>query len=116
MDATGKSQVPGVTWEVHKCTDGHAYTAPAGSFKANAFGLYDMIGNAWEWTEDCWNNNYTGAPSDGSAWTSGQCSVGRVVRGGSWGIMPQFARSAGRLRYDAASRSGYGIRLARMLP
>ena len=117
MDATGKSQVPGVTWEVHKCTDGHAYTAPAGSFKPNAFGLYDMIGNAWEGTEDCWNNNYTGAPSDGSAWASGQCSVGRVLRGGSWDGVPRNARSAKRYGIVATGRiSGIGFRLARMLP
>ena len=58
-------------------------TAPVGSFAANAFGLYDMVGNVWEWTEDCWNASYKGAPADGSPWTSGDCSR-RVVRGGSW--------------------------------
>ena len=58
-------------------------TAPVGSFAANQFGLYDMVGNVWEWTEDCWNESYQGAPADGSAWTSGDCSR-RVVRGGSW--------------------------------
>jgi formylglycine-generating enzyme required for sulfatase activity len=117
MDATGKSQVPGVTWEVHNCTDGHAYTAPGGSFKANAFGLYDMIGNAWEWTEDCWNKTYSGAPNDGSAWTTGECSVGRVLRGGSWNNIPQFARAAPRNSFVTSFRyfSG-GFRLARMLP
>jgi len=117
MDATGKSQVPGVTWEVHNCTDGHAYTAPGGSFKPNAFGLYDMIGNAWEWTEDCWNKTYSGAPSDGSAWTTGECSVGRVLRGGSWLSTPQGARSAHRNRSGTTGRSSdYVFRLARMLP
>ena len=58
-------------------------TAPVGSFPANAFGLYDMMGNVWEWTQDCWNKSYQGAPADGSPWTSGDCSR-RVVRGGSW--------------------------------
>jgi formylglycine-generating enzyme required for sulfatase activity len=83
MDSTGKAQVPGVTWEVHNCTDGHAYTAPTSSFTANAFGLHDMIGNVWEWTEDCYHDNYSGAPSDGSAWSGGSCEK-RVLRGGSW--------------------------------
>ena len=116
MDATGKSQVPGVTWEAHNCNDGSAYTASVGSYKPNAFGLYDMIGNAWEWTEDCRNANYSGAPSDGSAWTSGDCS-GRVLRGGSWGNRPQGARSAERVRDGATNRGGSdGFRLARMLP
>ena len=59
-------------------------TAPVGSFAANAFGLYDMHGNVWEWVEDCFHDNYEGAPDDGSAWTAdGDCNS-RVLRGGSW--------------------------------
>jgi formylglycine-generating enzyme required for sulfatase activity len=57
-------------------------TAPVGSFSANGFGLYDMVGNVREWTEDCYHRDYNGAPGDGSAWTSGECSR-RVLRGGS---------------------------------
>jgi formylglycine-generating enzyme required for sulfatase activity len=115
MDATGKSQVPGVTWEAHNCTDGSAYTANAGSYKPNAFGLYDMIGNAWEWTEDCWNDNYNGAPTDGSAWTGEACGR-RVLRGSAWGNIPQDARSAKRGWGDSAVRGdGSGFRLGRML-
>ncbi|MBL8402113.1 SUMF1/EgtB/PvdO family nonheme iron enzyme [Accumulibacter sp.] len=117
MDATGKSQVPGISWEVHNCNDGSAYTAAVGSYKPNAFGLYDMIGNVWEWTEDCWNKNYTGAPSDGAAWTTGECSVGRVLRGASWYFIPRYARVATRDWFVPSSRNiNYGFRLARTLP
>ena len=70
-------------------------TAPVGSFPANAFGLYDMVGNVWEWTEDCWNTTTGGAPADGSPWTSGDCGL-RVVRGGSWYNDPGDLRSADR--------------------
>ena len=58
-------------------------TSPVGSFAANQFGLYDMAGNVLQWVQDCYHGNYDGAPTDGSAWTSGDCS-NRVVRGGSW--------------------------------
>ena len=68
-------------------------TAPVGSFEPNAFGLYDMIGNVWEWVEDCWNDSYQSAPTDGSAWESGDCGR-RVVRGGSWYNEPESARVA----------------------
>lgn len=90
-------------------------TAPVGSFPANAFGLYDLHGNVFEWTEDCWNNNYSGAPSDGSAWIDGDCSL-RVLRGGSWGISPQGLRSAYRVGDDPTLRiSDFGFRVARTL-
>ena len=71
-------------------------TSPVGSFEPNAFGLYDMYGNVWEWVEDCWHDNYEGAPSDGSVWTSGGDSDRRVVRGGSWYDVPRDLRSAYR--------------------
>ncbi|MDE2794702.1 MAG: formylglycine-generating enzyme family protein [Gemmatimonadota bacterium] len=58
-------------------------TAPVGTVEPNPFGLYDVLGNVWEWTEDCWHDNYVGAPDDGTAWRSGDCSY-RVLRGGSW--------------------------------
>ena len=58
-------------------------TAPVGSFPPNRWGLHDMHGNVREWVRDCWNKNYKGAPTDGSAWESGDCSR-RVLRGGSW--------------------------------
>jgi formylglycine-generating enzyme required for sulfatase activity len=90
-------------------------TAPVGSFAANAFGLHDMVGNVWEWTEDCWNPNYQGAPADGSPWTSGDCS-NRVVRGGSWIINPRLLRSANRSWDSSDYRySNLGFRVARTL-
>ena len=90
-------------------------TAPVGSFSANAFGLYDMHGNVWEWTQDCRNKNYEGAPIDGSAWLSGDCSQ-RVLRGGSWYDGPYYLRSANRDWITTGYRSGYnGFRLARTL-
>ena len=58
-------------------------TAPVGSFGPNGWGLHDLHGNVWEWVQDCWNESYRGAPADGSAWESGDCSL-RVLRGGSW--------------------------------
>jgi formylglycine-generating enzyme required for sulfatase activity len=90
-------------------------TSPVGSFKPNAFGLYDMSGNVFQWGEDCYHDNYDDAPADGSAWTSGGCSR-RVVRGGSWYSDPQYLRSADRFGYAADFRSGdLGFRLARTL-
>ena len=86
------------------CDDGYAQTAPAGTFAANAFGVHDMLGNVWEWTEDCWNDSYKGAPDIGSAWYSGNCGR-RVLRGGSWSSLPGFVRAANR------SGSGIGFRI-----
>ena len=89
-------------------------TAPVASFTANAFGLYDMHGNVWEWTQDCWNSSYQGAPSDGTAWLSGNCSR-RVLRGGSWRVNPGFLRSANRYRDTSGYRYVVGFRLSRTL-
>ena len=69
-------------------------THPVGQKKPNAFGLFDMHGNAWEWCEDVWHDNYNGAPTDGSAWLSGGESGRRVVRGGSWSVNDAFARDS----------------------
>ncbi len=86
-----------------------------GSFPPNAFGLYDMGGDAAEWVEDCWNPSYHGAPTDGSAWTSGDCSL-RVLRGGSFADKATALRSSARFRYDHdVSYYANGFRLARDL-
>ncbi len=90
-------------------------TAPVGSFVANAFGLYDMAGNVWQWVQDCYREGYNGASSDGSAWTSENC-MNRVIRGGSWISKPPLLRSAGRFRNTPSSRSNLlGFRVARTL-
>lgn len=99
----------------HECNDGYWFSAPVASFTPNSFGVHDMIGNVWEWTQDCWNESYTGAPGNGSAWTTGDCSR-RVARGGSWDVRPQVARSAVRSRNSTSLRNfSYGFRLARTL-
>ena len=100
------------------CSDGFGtMTAPAGSFEANAFGLYDMHGNVWEWVEDCWNDGYAGAPGDGRAWQSGDCTR-RVLRGGSWFNPPRILRAADRNWLPTGVRNfnhGFGFRVARTL-
>jgi formylglycine-generating enzyme required for sulfatase activity len=81
---------------MHRCTDGYRTTAPVGSFKPNGFGLHDMIGNVWEWVADCWNQNYAGAPADGSAWMAGNCKL-RIGRGGAYNSYRGYARAAARV-------------------
>ena len=88
-------------------------TVPAASFHPNAFGLYDTAGNAAEWVQDCWNANFKGAPSDGSAWTAGDCTQ-RVLRGGSFTDKAIAVRSSARFRYDEDVRYyANGFRVAR---
>ena len=89
-----------------------ALTAPVGSFPPNAFGLYDMVGNVFEWVEDCWHGNYEGAPADGSPWVSGECSK-RVIRGGSFYYVSAVVQSA--FRYWALPTAPVGFRVARPL-
>ena len=70
-------------------------TLPVKSFKPNPWGLYQVHGNVYDWVEDCYHDSYNGAPTDGSAWTSGDCTY-RVLRGGSWGSYPLVLRAAFR--------------------
>jgi formylglycine-generating enzyme required for sulfatase activity len=91
-------------------------TAPVGSFPANRFGLYDMVGNIWEWVEDCWHAKYLGAPSDGSAWIEGGDCGTRVIRGGGWNASADEVRSAYRSGpYPDNRREWLGFRIARTL-
>jgi formylglycine-generating enzyme required for sulfatase activity len=92
-----------------------AGTVPAGSFDANPWGLYDVHGNAWQWTADCWHVDYNGAPTDGSAWTTTCSGSGRFVRGGSWDSYPRNLRAAVRYRISGEYDRVVGIRLARTL-
>ena len=91
-------------------------TVPVGSYAANAFGVYDTVGNVWEWVEDCWHGSYSGSPSDGSVWTTGDCKT-RVYRGGGWNNSPWYLRSADRSRSGPGNRVNLlGFRVARTLP
>ena len=99
------------------CSDDNAFTAPVGSYAPNALGLFDMLGNAWEWTEDCWHDNYRGAPSDAGAWTSAADCRERVLRGGSWQDSSRRLAPAVRNRYSTGLRSlsSVGFRIARTM-
>jgi len=110
-DASAAQRYPG--WTVFGCNDGYVYTAPVGSFKANSFGLNDMLGNVFQWTEDCWHADYNGAPVDGSARSDGDCSE-HELRGGSWFSTPAYVRASYRNHFAADYRtSSVGIRLVR---
>jgi formylglycine-generating enzyme required for sulfatase activity len=91
-------------------------TAPVGSFAPNPFGLYDMAGNVSQWVEDCWHDNYNGAPTEGIAWTIGGTCARRVHRGGSWNSVSEYARSANRNSDTTTYRdSRIGFRVVRMV-
>ncbi len=91
-------------------------TAPVGSFSPNSFGLYDTVGNAFEWVADCWNPTHEGAPSDGSTRVDGNCKI-RVMRGGSFYYFKKVARASYRAKNPAAVKSYWlGFRVARDLP
>lgn len=114
MDTAGKAQVSNVTWAGVNCSDGAAHTASGPAFKPNAFGLYNMAGNAWEWLQDVGHANYIGAPMDGSPWTLGGDQTMRITRGGAWFSYPQAMRSAYRSQSAQDFRGGgVGFRIAR---
>jgi sulfatase modifying factor 1 len=91
------------------------YTSPVGSFPANAFGLYDVSGNIFEWVQDCWHDNFEGAPADGSAWDRADCTD-RAHRGSSWHASAAFIRIGYRVHDPVGDRNIYlGFRIARDL-
>lgn len=111
LDQDGQAARPGVA--AIGCHDGYAFTAPVGTLKPNAFGLFDTAGNVASWTADCWNDGYAGAPVDGAAATRGDCKD-RMLRGGSWASTSLRSASRGK---DPAGYVGahHGFRVARVL-
>lgn len=92
----------------------HDRTTPVGSYAPNPWGLYDMHGNMWEWVQDDSENTYQGAPTDGSAWSTGAAK--RVLRGGSWSLNAWLIRSSSRYDYSPRNRfSLFGFRIARTM-
>ncbi len=111
-DNTSKQENNGFSWTHHKCTDGYAQTAPVGRFKPNNFGLFDMLGNVWEWTCSEYEGKYTGKENMCISQKSGSP---RALRGGAWFIKPWDVRTANRYGNSRDSRNDYvGLRLARL--
>jgi formylglycine-generating enzyme required for sulfatase activity len=112
-DQTAAQQFPG--WRVQPCSDGYVYAAPVGSFSPNAFGLNDMLGNVFEWVDDCWRDDYHNAPSDGASVQQADCTE-HEARGGSWFTAPPYVRSAYRNRFEQTYRTNsIGFRVVRSL-
>jgi formylglycine-generating enzyme required for sulfatase activity len=109
----GKGPRPSIGRRV-QCNAEYNYTSPAGHYEPNAFGLYDMTGNAWQWTADCYHDSYWMAPTDGSAWTTGCPEDDHVARGGSWFSDPWDFRAARRRKYSGET-SDIGFRVTRAL-
>jgi formylglycine-generating enzyme required for sulfatase activity len=105
-DLDTKARFP--QYKAPACHDGYVFTSPAGLFKPNAFGLYDMVGQAWSLTADCWNDTYANEPTDGSANMGGDCGR-RSMRGASWDNDPASLRSARRSKNGLIERRGDGV-------
>lgn len=113
-DAAAKAVMP-AGWSFVTCNDGHVHTAPVARYRANGFGLHDMFGNVWEWTQDCYAASHSGAPTDGRPRLAQPCGQ-RVLRGGSWMVEPRLVRSAARFGEAPPYRAFFnGFRVARAL-
>lgn len=114
-DLSAKGQ--GVTApEFVNCGDQYVHTSPVGSFRPNQFGLYDMGGNVGEWVEDCYQDTYRDAPTDGSAVETcmERFKNARVMRGGAWNAIPAWMRSASRdVEVPSLRSDSFGFRVAR---
>jgi formylglycine-generating enzyme required for sulfatase activity len=112
----GSSDLRDFTWFSQNSAD---ETHLVGQKQPNAFGLYDVSGNVWEWVQDCWHDNYQNAPDDGSAWewqNNGDCDL-RVLRGGSWNDGLWNVESSARDGwFPAGSSNSIGFRLAQDFP
>ena len=105
------TQIGNYSWSWVNC---NGYSPVVGQKLPNTFGLFDMIGNASEYCQDVWHDNYTGAPTDGSVWDDGLVNLTRVLRGGGWGSTVNDCRSAARSQTDTTTaNSSTGFRLAR---
>lgn len=110
-DTSAAQTYPG--WTTFACEDDYVRSAPVGTFEPNAFGVADTLGNVFEWTQDCWRDDYTNAPTDGSAVREGDCSQ-HEARGGSWFTAPAFVRPAYRNRFESGYQAtSLGFRLVR---
>lgn len=111
------NQIHEFGWSYVPCADGYAETAPAGSFKANGFGLHDTLGNVWEWVQDCLNpkGRFSRVSREGDAYLEGKCSE-RAYRGGSWlSNPPYYLRTADRYKLSTVRENDLGFRVARSL-
>ena len=110
--ANGADEATEFPWRAG-CLDNHPKTSLVGLLRPNAFGLHDVLGNAWEWVQDCFHWSYAGAPADGAAWEEGDCSA-RVMRGASWASTSRYLRVSHRAGERPGFRSDYtGFRVAR---
>ncbi len=111
QEYSGSDDIESVAWYYYNSD--HTMH-PVATKQANAWGLYDMLGDVWEWVEDGWHDNYIGAPADGSVWQGGGSR--RVTRGGSWNVVPDFAQPTFRLWYGVSDTFiDLGFRVARTI-